>query len=1008
MASERDSDLYVNVMRDGGRDSFDDMGERLSTASLEASPGKAAYARPDHLEDEQDDAEYASVLYPRPLEVMSPTSSSSNGSSGELFSAGVTRQTKHRDDVRMAGPVVAPTSATATETDSDVEESRSDGAKEKEHVIRATRAAEDAADAKQGALPPTDAEVVVAGDDEECKGVSDSAEDVDRFQLAIALDFETDTNGAMGPPSVTRQTSSSFSDLGDYDDFSFTDAIVASNGGAGSVGSGSNAGTPTTFYPIYENEAFRFTHASVNNCGYSSYDAMDPNPGGYSSSPARSARSANSPTMLRLGSSGSYGGRITPTFRLTVPADESQPLVGDIYPVSGEVVRLRVDQAAYIIFYKSDDSGEEQGGTKQEMLVMSSSSEDDGDVNEMGEDGAGRTMPPRSYASLGAAGHKVQTDNCFTRDYNHPTRSLGRGLFRASTSVGSAFLKGATGLVNKTYQGGASGGVFGFAKGLGMGMLGLGTHTVKGAFRGVGQVTHLVGEMVLGTAPHFSIDGTLVLTNYRIIWQAQSTKDAMEIPVASILSAESSTTAPHVANIEGKHLLRVSLAFQDETTCSDFLNCIWELYATGPSPHYMFAHLHYQAVLHKEEATTEALKTPNDPFYDAEEDYRRLKLLDEESWMRLYDNSDYTMFPSYPEAFVIPSVLDEDDLRELSAYRSASRIPAVVWRHPHTGALVCRCAQPCTGLSGYVVEADQKMVSALQHATSAYGDAKFHFFDARSQMAAAANSAQGKGTEDPRNYPNSELHFCDIANIHAVRSSYASLAQVCQPGQERYGSDWPHQLRSTFWFLHISNILSTSQEICRCLCQSDSVMIHCSDGWDRTPQLTAMVQLLLDPYYRTLRGLLFLIEKEWCSFGHMFRFRYGQGDGPGQQELEEQSPVFIQWLDALWQIWRQQSWAFEFNEELLSALYEHVFSGLYGNFLYNNERQRKQEEADAPTRSLWFVLLERMDKYVNLEYDSAKNFNSIGLVLPFSSEEDDLVIWDNHLVYADPVCRKYE
>ncbi|KAK1931975.1 Myotubularin-related protein 2 [Phytophthora citrophthora] len=988
MANERDSDFYVNVTSDGCRDGFDEAEERLSTPNA------------------RQEGEYTNILYPRPVENMSPTSSSSNGSGTEFYS---TQHQMKQGDTGVRPSTAAPTSGTATETDSDLEESRSDADKEKEHAVRAMSAAEEKQTVENADIT----------DDEECKGLGDviSAEekDQDNFNLAIALDFETDTNAALsiGPPSVTRKTSSSFSDLGDYDDFSFSDAIaIPNNGGAGSVGSGSNsnAGTPTTFYPIYENEAFRFTHASVGNCGYGSYDAIEKIPGVYTNSPARSARCGNSPTMLRLDNYGYNGGRITPTFQLTQPADESQPLIGDIYPVSGEVVRLRVDNAAYIIFYKSDDSGEEQN-TKNEILAMSSSSEDDADVSEWSEDGPGRIAPPRSYASLGAAGHKVQTDNCYTRDYNHPTRSLGRGLYRASTSVGSAFLKGAAGLVNKTYQGGASGGVFGFAKGLGMGMLGLGTHTVKGAFRGVGQVTHLVGEMVLGTAPHFSIDGTLVLTNYRIIWQALSTKDAMEIPLASILSAESSTTAPHIANIEGKHLLRASLAFSDETTCTDFLGCIWELFSTGGSPpHYLFAHLHYQALRHKEVKTVNGtgLETPSDSLYDAEEDYRRLKLLDEDSWMRLFDNSDYTMFPSYPDTFVIPSVLDEDDLRELSAYRSASRIPAVVWRHPHTGALVCRCAQPCTGLSGYVVEADQKMVSALQHATSAYGDAKFHFFDARSQMAAAANSAQGKGTEDPRNYPNSELHFCDIANIHAVRSSYASLAAVCQPGQERDSSSWLFQLRNTFWFLHLSSILSTSQEICRYLGQGDSVMIHCSDGWDRTPQLTAMVQLLLDPYYRTIRGLLCLIEKEWCSFGHLFRYRYGHGEGPGQQELEEQSPVFIQWLDALWQIWRQQPWAFEFNEALLSALYESVFSGLYGNFLYNNERQRKQEEANAPTRSLWFVLLEQMEKYMNIEYDSAKNFNSIGLVLPFSSEENDLVMWANHLVYADPVCRKYE
>lgn len=977
MVGERDSDFCDNVTHN-----LNETKEGLATPSGRHNAGSA----------------YTNVLFSRRVQVISPTSSSSNGSNSELSDR------KRHERMQTAA---ASTSGTATETESDLEESRIDADREKEHVVQTLQAAEN----KQ--VADDSAESI---NDEECKGLGEmriSAEkDQDRFNLAIALDFETDTNAALstGPQSVTRQTSSSFSDLGDFDDFSFSDAITIPNGGSGSFESTSNSDTPTTFYPIYGNEAFRITHATVSNCGYGSYDAIEKIPGVYTS-PAKSARSSNSPTILHLDSFGWNEGRVTPTLQLTQPADESQPLIGDIYPVSGEVVRLRVDDAAYIIFYKSDDSGEEQSA-KNEILAMSSSSEDDADVGEWSEDGPGNVVPPRSYASLGAAGHKVQTDNCFTRDYNHPTRSLGRGLFRASTSVGNGFLKGAAGLVNKTYQGGANGGVFGFAKGLGMGMLGLGTHTVKGAFRGVGQVTHLVGEMVLGTAPHFSIDGTLMLTNYRIIWQALSTKDAMEIPLASILTAESSTTAPHVANIEGKHLLRACMAFQNETTCSDFLGCIWGLYSSGnPPPHYLFAHLHYQALRHKEEVKMvdgTGLETPSDLFYDAEEDYRRLKLLDKDSWMRLYDNSDYTMFPSYPSTFLIPSALDQDDLRELSAYRSASRIPAVVWRHPHTGALVSRCAQPCTGLSGYVVKADQKLVSALQHATSANGDAKFHFFDARSQMAAAANSAQGKGTEDPRNYPNSELHFCDIANIHAVRSSYASLATLCQPGQERESSSWLFQLRSTFWFLHLSSILSTSQEICRCLSQGHSVMIHCSDGWDRTPQLTGMVQLLLDPYYRTVRGLLCLIEKEWCSFGHLFRHRYGHGEGPGQQELEEQSPIFVQWLDALWQIWRQQPWAFEFNEALLSALYDSIFSGLYGNFLYNNELQRRQEESSTPTRSLWFVVQEEANKYMNIEYDSAKNFNSIGLVLPFSSEENDLVMWGNHLVYADPVCRKYE
>lgn len=900
-------------------------------------------------------------------EVISPTSSSSNGSSGE-------RHAHARD--RRGGPKKkrSPDAAAA----------------EKTHrgglMLPATAA--DTQDAEHGGGQDHDEE---EGDGEE----------EDRFQLAISLDFETDTTTSVGGTPVTvpevapRKASGSFSDLGDYDDFSLADSTPPTGGGGN--GGGTPNGVIGTFYPIYEEDAYRIIHSSMGSAGSHSggQDAHHlSDRGGMHQyySPSKSGRS---------------GGRTTPTIRFGIPADESQPLVGSIYPVAGEILHMKAENAAYIIFYKTRESEDGEGKIGEAMYSSSSSSEESNDsIGEFGEDGSLlSTRPPRSYASLGAAGHKVQTDNCFTRDYTHPTRSIGRGLFRASTSVGSAFLKGAAGLVNQTYQGGASGGVFGFAKGLGMGMLGLGTHTVKGAFRGVGQVTNLVGEMMLGTAPHFSIDGALALTNYRIIWISQSTKDAMEIPISSILTLESSTTAPHVANIECKNLLKASISFQDESTCYQFLSSVWELYSESP---YVFAHIHYDALARRDGGNSGFVETPVDRFYDPEEDYRRLNLLNEESWMRLYDNSDYALFPSYPEAFVIPSILDEYDLRELSAYRSASRIPVVVWRHPHTGALVCRCAQPCAGLSGYVVEADQKLVAALQKATSAYDDSVFHFFDARSQIAATANAAQGKGTEDPRNYPNSELHFCDIANIHAVRSSYSSLSSVCQPGQEKYGTEWEFQLRNTFWFMHISRILATSQDICRFLCQGESVMIHCSDGWDRTPQLTTLVQLLLDPFYRTLDGFLQLIEKEWCTFGHMFRHRYAQGEGPGQQELEEQSPVFVQWIDAVWQIWRQQPWAFEFNEAVLASLYENVFSGLYGNFLYNCERERKFKEGDKPTVSLWYVLLEAREKFLNVEYDGAKNFNSIGLILPFSAEEDDLVMWEDHLMYADPVCRKYE
>lgn len=74
------------------------------------------------------------------------------------------------------------------------------------------------------------------------------------------------------------------------------------------------------------------------------------------------------------------------------------------------------------------------------------------------------------------------------------------------------------------------------------------------------------------------------------------------------------------------------------------------------------------------------------------------------------------------------------------------------------------------------------------------------------------------------------------------------------------------------------------------------VLVHCSDGWDRTAQLCSLTQIMLDPFYRTLKGLEVVIEKEWISFGYQFDKRSGNFQDEGH-EADERSPVFIQFLD---------------------------------------------------------------------------------------------------------------
>ena len=221
--------------------------------------------------------------------------------------------------------------------------------------------------------------------------------------------------------------------------------------------------------------------------------------------------------------------------------------------------------------------------------------------------------------------------------------------------------------------------------------------------------------------------------------------------------------------------------------------------------------------------------------------------------------------------------------------------------------------------------------------------------------------------------------------------------------------------------------------------QQAHVLVHCSDGWDRTAQLSSLAQICLDPYYRTLTGLQMVIEKEWVGFGHKFQDRYGHlckmsqkkdQDKPniGQQlsavgnnfsqaaksflgsknlfgikpqdnpslmnssesitpknvAPKEISHVFPQFLDCLYQIWTQFPTHFEYDEKLLGFLFTHLYSCQFGNFLFNNEKHRtsyvsiNQLPIDQSSLSIWDYISTHKEHFLNPLYSQEKPLDKAG------------------------------
>ncbi|CAH2074156.1 unnamed protein product [Thlaspi arvense] len=533
--------------------------------------------------------------------------------------------------------------------------------------------------------------------------------------------------------------------------------------------------------------------------------------------------------------------------------------------------------------------------------------------------------------------------------------------------------------------------------------------------------------------------GTLLVTNFRILFLSEGTRKLVPLGTIPLVAIEkfnkmvlkvqsnrhqSNKNPPkRLLQVTGKDMRVIVYGFrpgikQRRAVVDALLKCnrperVWDLYAftCGPSkfgntnPKERLLNEYFRLL--GKSSSRASMKMIEDGSFALSNDLWRITDL----------NSNYNLCQTYPFALMVPKSISDEELVQASTFRARCRLPVISWCHPGSGAVIARSSQPLVGLMMNMrSNFDEKLVASFCTQLAGHKGArrKLYIVDARPRKNALANGAKGGGSESSSNYMQSEIVFFGIDNIHAMRESFSRLRDyldmhgtTSSDGTSSFlrhgGWTWGggnlssmsasvSLLGESGWLSHIQSILAGVAWIAaRVAMESASVLVHCSDGWDRTTQLVSLACLLLDPYYRTFAGFQALIEKDWLAFGHPFSDRVGMPNVSGSDHFElpiqsssarsfpsspvrqssgsaaaqssssshglnDYSPIFLQWVDCVSQLMRMYPSAFEFSPTFLVDFTDGLLSGRFGNFLCNSEKERQECGISEACGCLWAYL----------------------------------------------------
>lgn len=209
-----------------------------------------------------------------------------------------------------------------------------------------------------------------------------------------------------------------------------------------------------------------------------------------------------------------------------------------------------------------------------------------------------------------------------------------------------------------------------------------------------------------------------------------------------------------------------------------------------------------------------------------------------------------------------------------------------------------------------------------------------------------------------------KLHLLQLTDrlpsILDVHKAYEKLRRLCAPESPQHfsveDSKFLILLEKSNWLFYVSLCLRYSCEAAEKLRDGSSCVLQDTNGRDLCCVVSSLTQMILDPFYRTIDGFQSLIQKEWVALEHPFQRRLGHIRQPVDTNgPQEESPVFLLFLDSVWQLLQQFPDEFEFSQTYLTTLWDSCFMPIFDTFQFdcNADRLKAIKENELIPRPVW-------------------------------------------------------